>query len=72
MKDHELLSESFNFNESCPCNDVTKVLTDFDWVDEISEVNLNKRDLNHFHPNADNDIDHNINLNCNFKLLHYS
>ena len=66
IKDHVLLSESFNSNVSCPCNDVTKDLTDFDCVDEISELNLNKLDLNHFHPNSDNDIDHNINFNCNF------
>ena len=64
--DHELLSESFNSNESCPCNDSLKYLTHFDCVDVISELNLNKLDLNHFHPNSDNDIDNNISLNCNF------
>ena len=63
---YELLSESFNSNDSCPCNDAIKDLTDFDCVNVISELNLNKLDLNHFHPNSDNDIDHTLNLNCNF------
>ena len=66
VSNNELLSENFNSNNSCPCNDSMKDLTDFDCVNVISELNLNKLDLNHFHPNSDNDIDHNLNLNCNF------
>ena len=66
MGNYELLSESFNSNDFCPCNDAIKDLTDFDCVNVISELNLNKLDLNHFHPNSDNDIDHNLNHNCNF------
>ncbi len=52
--------------EYCVCNDTTN-LTDYDCLDTINELNLNKLDLNKSHPNIDNDIDHNLNFNCNFK-----
>ena len=63
---HEILSDNFNSNEYCICNDITD-LTDFDCLDTITELKLNKLDLNNFHPNIDNDIDHNLNFNSNFK-----
>ena len=62
---HEILCDNFNSNEYCPCNDTTD-LTDFDSLNTISELGLNKLNLNNFHPNIDNDIDHNMNLNSDF------
>ena len=64
----DILSSNFNSNELCPCNDVTKDLTDYECLETITELNLDTLDLNHFHPNADNDIDQNLNLNANFKF----
>ncbi len=66
IKNHEMLPDTFNSNEYCVCNDTTD-LTDYDCLDTINELNLNKLDLNKSHPNIDNDIDHNLNFNCNFK-----
>ena len=63
---HKILSDNCNSNEYCFCNDATD-LTDFDCLDTISELSLNKLNLNHFHPNIDNDIDHNMNFNSDFK-----
>ena len=68
VKDNQdILSSNFNSNELCPCNDVTIDPTDYECLKTITELNLDKLDLNHYHPNADNDIDHNLNLNTNFK-----
>ena len=64
----DILSSNFISNELCPCNDVTKDLTDYECLETITELNLDKLDLNHFHPNADNEIDQNLNLNANFKF----
>ena len=33
----------------------------------MAELKFNKLNLNNFHPNSDNDIDHNLNFNSNFK-----
>ena len=63
---HEILSDTCNSNEYCFCNDAMD-LTDFDCLDTISELSLNNLNLNHFHPNIDNDIDHNMNCNSDFK-----
>ncbi len=66
IENHEILPDNFNSNEYCACNG-TRDLTDYDCLDTINELNLNKLNLNNFHPNFDNDIDHNLNVNSNFK-----
>ena len=63
----DILSDKFNSNEICSCYDATKDLTDYECLETITDLNLDKLDLNQFHPNADNDIDQNLNLNTDFK-----
>ena len=62
---HDILSDSFNSNELC--NDASKDLTDYNCLENITELKLDKLNLNHFHPNADNDIDQNLNFTIDFK-----
>ena len=66
VSNHEILSDHFNSNEYCSCKDTTD-LTDFDCLDTITELNLNKLNLNNFHPNSDSDIDPNLNSYSNFQ-----
>ena len=61
----DILSDSFNSNELC--NDASKDLTEYKCLETITELKLDKLDLNHFHPNADNDIDQNLNFDIDFK-----
>ena len=63
----DILSNNFNSNLLCPCKDLTKGLTDYECLETITELKLSKLDLNQFHPYADNDIDHNLNINSDFK-----
>ena len=48
IDNRDILSENFNSNELCSCYDVTKDLTDYECLETIAELNLNKLDLNQF------------------------
>lgn len=61
----DILLDGFNSNELC--SEATKDLTGYECLETITDLKLDKLDLNHFHPNTDNDIDQNLNLNTNFK-----